>query len=264
MDAALGNTVIHAIMALGVADWMLIAVAPAIGSFVGLIIYRLPEAAPIVWGRSRCDHCDAVLAPRDLVPLASWLAARGHCRQCGHPLGWFYPAVEIAAIAIAIVSVLVDRGEQAWLDAGLGWWLLALGWIDLRSWMLPDALTLPLIALGLAATGWFLPGDLIDHSVGAALGYLGLWAIAWLYRRLRGREGLGLGDAKLLAAAGAWVGVSGLPSVIAGAAGVGLIAAGGLMLAGARVDRHSALPFGPFLSLAAWLVWIFGPIAAGA
>jgi leader peptidase (prepilin peptidase)/N-methyltransferase len=260
MNSALINAMLHAIITLGMADWALITAAPAIGSFVGVIIYRLPQATPIAWGRSRCEHCHAVLAPRDLVPLISWFVARGRCRQCGHPLGWFYPAVETAALVIAVVSVIVDRGEEAWLDAVLGWWLLTLSWIDLRAWILPDMLTLPLVVLGLAATWWFLPGELIDHSVGAALGYLGSWAIALLYRHLRGREGLGLGDAKLLAAAGAWVGVSGLPSVVAGGAGMGLVAAGGLMLAGVRLDRHSALPFGPFLSLVAWLVWLFGPI----
>jgi leader peptidase (prepilin peptidase)/N-methyltransferase len=92
-------------------------------------------------------------------------------------------------------------------------------------------------------------------------GYLLLWAVAWVYRRLRGRDGLGLGDAKLLAAAGAWVGAGGLPSVLAGAAIAALAAAGGMMLAGRRLDRHTALPFGPFLAAATWLVWLFGPIA---
>jgi leader peptidase (prepilin peptidase)/N-methyltransferase len=201
------------------------------------------------------------LAARDLVPLASWLLARGRCRHCGHSLSWFYPAVELAALAVAGTSLVIDRGVDAWLDALLGWWLLTLGWIDLRTWRLPDVLTFPLIALGLVA-GWFFAADeLIGRIAGAIAGYLCLWLVAYGYRRLRGREGLGLGDAKLLAAAGAWVGASGLPSVVAGGAIAALVAAGGLMLVGVRLERTSALPFGPLLALATWLVWLLGPIA---
>jgi len=240
---------------------MLIGTAPLFGSFVGVVIDRLPRRVPLGWRRSRCGECDTVLAARDLVPLASWLAARGRCRYCGARIGWFYPAVELAALMIAVLSLALDRDVDAWTDAAFGWWLLALGWIDWRHAVLPDALTLPLIGLGLAAAWGLAPEELADRLAGAAAGYLGLWLVAWLYRRARGRDGLGLGDAKLLAAAGAWVGASGLPSVLAGAAVAALAAAGGMRLAGRRLDRHSALPFGPFLAAAAWLVWLCGPIA---
>ena len=149
-----------------------------------------------------------------------------------------------------------------WLDALLGWWLLTLGWIDVRHWLLPDILTLPLIVVGLATAWLFASDELIDRIAGAALGYVFLWLTAYAYRRLRGREGLGLGDAKLLAAAGAWVGASGLPDVVAVGAIAALAVAGGLWLfGGVRFSRSSALPFGPFLALAMWLVWLFGPIA---
>jgi len=246
---------------LGLADWYLVAAALPVGSFVGLVIDRLPESAPIAEGRSRCEHCGAALFARDLIPLASWLATKGHCRHCGAWLGWYYPAVEAAALGIALVSLAVDRGFEAWIDAALGWWLLALGWIDWRHTILPDALTLPLILFGLAVAGVLEPENLGDPVLGVILGYGLLWAVAWVYRRLRGREGLGLGDAKLLAAAGAWVGLTGLPSVLAGAAIAALVVAGGMMLAGKRLDRHSALPFGPFLAAAMWLVWLFGPVS---
>ena len=246
---------------LGLSDWYLLAVALLVGSFVGVVIDRLPEGEPFGGGRSRCAQCGATLAVLDLVPLASWLAGRGRCRHCGAWLGWFYPAVELAALAIAVLSLRVDRGFDAWVDALLGWWLLALGWIDWRHTILPDALTLPLIVIGLAVAGVLEPERLWDPLLGVVFGYAGLWAVAWVYRRLRGREGLGLGDAKLLAAAGAWVGVTGLPSVLAGAAVAALAAAVGMMLAGRRLDRYSALPFGPFLAAATWLVWLFGPIS---
>jgi leader peptidase (prepilin peptidase) / N-methyltransferase len=246
---------------LGLAEWELAGVALVAGSFVGVVIDRLPDGRPLAAGRSRCAACGTALTARDLVPLASWLAARGRCRHCGAWIGWFYPAVELAALAVGVVSLAVDRGIDAWIDALFGWWLLALGWVDWRRFVLPDTLTLPLIALGLAAAWWRAPDELADRAAGAVCGYAGLWAVAWAYRRWRRREGLGLGDAKLLAAAGAWVGASDLPSVLAGGAVAALIAAGGMMLAGQRLDRHSALPLGPFLAAAAWLVWIFGPVA---
>jgi leader peptidase (prepilin peptidase) / N-methyltransferase len=246
---------------LGVVDWYLVAVSLPVGSFAGVVIDRLPAEEGFVGGRSRCPHCGAALTMADLVPLVSWLAARGRCRHCGGWLGWFYPAVELAALAIALVSLAVDRGALAWLDAALGWWLLVLAWIDWRHTILPDVLTLPLILFGLAAAGALEPENLGDPLTGAIGGYLGLWLVAWIYRRLRGREGLGMGDAKLLAASGAWVGAGGLPSVLAGAAITALVVAGAMMLMGYRLDRHSALPFGPFLAAATWCVWLFGPIS---
>lgn len=246
---------------LSLADWYLVAVALFVGSFVGVVIDRLPEGSMLAEGRSHCAHCGASLTVLDLVPLASWLAGRGRCRHCGAWIGWFYPGVELAALAIAVLSLRVDRGFDAWVDAALGWWLLALGWIDWRHAILPDVLTLPLIVLGLAVAGVLEPEALWNPLIGVVCGYGTMWGIAWLYRRLRGREGLGLGDAKLLAASGAWVGVTGLPSVVAGAALAALVAAGAMMLAGRRLDRHSALPFGPFLAAATWLVWLFGPVS---
>ena len=249
----------------GTAEWSLVLVAPFIGSFLGLLIRRLPEGSPIVRGRSHCDACGATLRVRDLMPILSWLAAAGRCRYCRQPLSWFYPGVELAALAIALAAVLIDGGlidgrVGVWLDCLLGWWLLALGWIDLRSWLLPDALTLPLIIAGLAAAFLFNPDQLTDRALGAALGYFSLMAIAALYRRLRGREGLGGGDTKLLAASGAWLGAAALPQVILLAALSALSAAGFLRLAGIRLGIHSALPFGPFLALATWILWLFGPV----
>ena len=247
-------------LSLGTSDWTLLAIAPVIGSFVGVVIRRLPESQGIIWARSRCEHCKTVLAPRDLIPLASWLIGGARCRYCDHRLSGFYPGIELSALAVTALSVAIDRSGMAWLDASLGCWLLALSWIDLRQWLLPDALTLPLVALGIAAAWLFAPGELADRVVGASCGYVGLRAVAWIYRRARGRDGLGRGDAKLLAAAGAWVGASGLPSVLAAAAVAALVVAVGIVLAGTRLNRHSALPFGPFLATATWLVWVFGPI----
>ena len=244
----------------GAAEWSLVLVAPFIGSFLGLLIQRLPEGSPIARGRSRCEACGATLRVRDLVPILSWLMVGARCRYCNQPLGWFYPGVELAALAVALAAVLLDGGQRAWLDCLLGWWLLALGWIDLRSWLLPDAVTLPLIIAGLAAAFLFNPEQLTERALGAALGYACLVAIAALYRAWRGREGLGGGDAKLLAASGAWLGAAALPQVILFAALSALAAAACLRLAGVRLGIHSALPFGPFLALATWVLWLLGPL----
>ncbi|HUC72916.1 MAG TPA: A24 family peptidase [Stellaceae bacterium] len=235
---------------------VVLVVAAIVGSFLGVVIRRLPERRPIAWDRSRCEGCGAALGIRDLVPLLSWLGLRGRCRFCNAPIGWFYPAVELASLAIAVVAVTIDRGAETWLDCILGWWLLALGWIDARHWQLPDLLTLPLVVAGLAAALAFDPSGLTDRALGAALGYLALRVVAYLYRKFRGRDGLGGGDAKLLAAAGAWVGASGLPQVVLISALAGLFAAACLRLAGVRLTAASPLPFGPFLALATWLVWL--------
>lgn len=239
----------------------LLALAPVVGSFLGVVVLRLPEGRGFLWSRSRCESCAAVLGARDLVPLVSWAVLRGRCRRCAAPLGWFYPGIEIAALAVAVLALSIDGLPGAWLDCLFGWWLLALGWIDLRRLLLPDALTLPLIVAGLVAAALFDRADLLDRALGAALGYLALSALAAGYRALRGRDGLGGGDAKLLAAAGAWVGAMALPQVVLAAALAGLVAAGALHLAGVRLRASSALPFGPFIALATWAVWLFGPLA---
>ena len=240
--------------------WSALLAAPFVGSFLGVIIRRLPDDRTLAWGRSHCEHCGTVLAVRDLVPVVSWLAAGGRCRYCRQPLGWFYPGIEIAAVVVALLAIAADGAERTWLDCIFGWWLLALGWIDLRRWLLPDALTLPLIVAGLALAAVFAREELLDCALGAVLGYLGLRAIALIYRGLRRREGLGQGDAKLLAAAGAWVGASALPQLVFGAALSALVTVVALRLAGVRLGAHSALPFGPFLALATWLIWLFGPV----
>jgi len=215
----------------------LIAAAPLVGSFLGLVVERLPAGRPILVGRSRCDHCQAVLGPRDLVPLASWLASGGRCRYCGASLGWFLPGIEVAALGIGVWALLVVPGWLVWPTAGLGWALLALACIDQRSYLLPDAITLPLAVAGIA--------------------------VAWLYGLIRRRVGLGGGDAKLFAALGAWVGWEGLPTVILYAAVSGLLWALALQLRGKPLRLNRRLPFGPHLCLAGWLVWLYGPLSQG-
>jgi leader peptidase (prepilin peptidase)/N-methyltransferase len=233
-------------------------VGACVGSFLATLALRTPEGwAGMWWGRSRCPACRAELRARDLVPLLSWLALRGRCRYCGASLGAWYPAVELAAAFAGGLPFLLLPGPEAVLAALLGWWLLALATIDLVAWILPDALTLPLVLLGLAFAAWGGPAagpvpvtSPAGSALGALFGYLVLAALAFTYQRLRGREGLGLGDAKLLAAAGAWLGAERLPLVVLAAALVGLAMA--LVAQRGELKAETALPFGPALALAFW------------
>ena len=240
-----------------------IVLAPFVGSFLGLVIERLPAGRPMVFGRSVCDHCGETLRARDLVPLVSYLALRGWCSCRRAKLSWFHPGIELAALAVALSAATVLSGWLIWVSLGLGWTLLTLAAIDYRELMLPDALTLPLIPAGLVVAWMIDPGLLAGHALGALAGFAALAAIAGAYRRARDREGLGLGDAKLLAAAGAWLGWQALPSVVLIAAASGLALALAAALGGAKLAWTSRIAFGPHLALAFWLVWLFGPISIG-
>lgn len=236
--------------------WPVLA-APFVGSFLGVVIRRLPDHRPLLLARSACESCARPLAPWDLVPLVSWLALRGRCRACRAPIAAFHPAVEIAATLVALGPAWFGPDPAwAWAGCALGWSLLALAWIDWDHFRLPDALTLPLVVAGLVAT-WLLDRTAIaDHAMAAIVGYAGLRLLNAGYRRLRGREGLGAGDAKLFAACGAWVGLAALPDVLLLAALTGLGLAALLWLGGRRLSRTMRLPFGTCLALALWLVWL--------
>ncbi len=248
----------------GIPHWLAAAlIAPFVGSFLGVLALRLPARRPVVLGRSHCPDCDATLGIADLVPLLSWLAARGRCRHCGAPIDPFYPAMELAALAIPLWAASETTGWVLWASCVLGWCLLALAAMDLRSMVLADSLTLPLVAAGLGVSWAFGTRIFYDAAIGAAAGFLSFALIGWLYRKLRRREGLGLGDAKLLAVAGAWLTWPALPSVVALAALAGLATALARSLAGRRLEAGARLPFGPHLAAAIWLVWIYGPVVAG-
>ncbi len=201
---------------------MMLVAAPAIGSFLGTLVLRLPEGQPVVAARSACPHCHHPLAAWDMVPLLSWLLLRGRCRHCGAAIGAFYPGMELAALGIAAAAVMLVPAAVVPWSCLLGWALLALALIDRRAFLLPDVLTLPLLALGLAATAVLDTEALPAHLAGAGLGWLAFTLLAAGYRALRGREGLGGGDAKLLAAGGAWLGWPALPAIMFGAAVLGL------------------------------------------
>jgi leader peptidase (prepilin peptidase)/N-methyltransferase len=233
--------------------------APFAGSFLGVLIRRLPSGRAVALARSACESCNTPLAAIDMIPLASFLAQRGRCRRCGARIAPMHLAVELAAFGVALwaACVLPDAGA-IWLGCLLGWTLLAAGWIDWEHMILPDMLTLPLVVAGLAATWLLEPEALAAHAIAAIAGYVSFRALAIVYRALRGRDGLGEGDAKLLAAAGAWTGAA-LPLVVFVAALAGLCLALAGAVRGQRIGAATAVPFGPPLALALWLVWLYAP-----
>lgn len=241
--------------------WLLpVLLAPFIGSFLGLLIRRLPAGEDIAWSRSACPHCGHRLAVRDLVPLLSWLWNRRRCRYCAAELGWFYPAIELMALVVAIWAAAVLDGWLVWASCLFGWLLLTLAWIDQCHMILPDSLTLPLIPSGLIVAYLAVPERILDHLSGAVLGFAVLFGLDLAYRRLRGRQGLGRGDAKLLSGIGAWVGWQGLASVVLVAAITGLGLALSRGVGGRRLTLLEKLPFAPHLCIGAWLVWLYGPL----
>ncbi len=237
------------------------AVGTVAGSFLATAVLRAEEASwSWLGGRSRCPRCAARLGPRDLVPLLSFFLLRGRCRHCGVRIGWWYPAIEATAGVLAAISFVLQPPPRAALLALLAWILLALALFDARSLRLPDPVTLPLVVTGLAVNTFgarLLPELAFATPRSALLGaggaFMFLFALGALYLRLRGQAGLGLGDAKLAAAAGAWLGASQLPLyfLIAGLLGLAqAVALGALRRPGLRV------PFGPALAASLWLLLV--------
>ncbi len=238
-------------------------VSPFVGSFLGVVILRLPAGRPILLARSTCDQCGRTLGVADLIPFASYLRRRGRC-ACGEArLGLFYPGIELAALAVAASAAAELSGWLLWASLALGWTLLTLAAIDLGHYWLPDRLTLPLIPAGLLVAWLVDQAKLIDHAIGALAGFLAFAGIAWAYRRLRRRAGLGLGDAKLLAAAGAWLGWPALPGLVVAAATLALAVALVRAAFGERLAAASRIAFGPYLAAALWLLWLYGPLVLG-
>ncbi|MCB8883207.1 prepilin peptidase [Acidisoma cellulosilytica] len=240
--------------------WLfLLILAPVIGSFLGVIVRRLGTGQSIIWARSNCENCGVAIAFYDLVPLVSFLQLKGRCRHCRSRISFFHPAIEISAILVAVWAMTVDSGNGLIASCLLGWMLLGLALCDIARYRLPDGLTLPLLLAGLGATAMLMPEAVADHALAAALAYGLFRTIGWLYQRLRGLAGLGQGDAKLLAASGAWLGLFALPNLILIAAASALIFALLLKVQGRVIDRQTRLPFGPFIALATWLLWLYGP-----
>jgi len=257
-----------------------------VGSFLNVVILRLPRMMEAEWRasaaeilgqpaaaaepvrvslsqpRSRCGHCHTPIRAFHNVPVVSFILLRGRCAHCRTPISWQYPAVEITSAVLALV-VAWRFGATPFMGFALilSWALLALAVIDLRTQLLPDTLTLPLLWLGLLISlGHGAGFALVDPAtaiVGAAAGYLMLWTVFQLFLLVTGKEGMGYGDFKLLAVLGAWLGWQALPIILLLASLAGAIV-GGLLMATGRLGRGNPMPFGPWLAIAGWLALVAG------
>ena len=208
-------------------------------------------------GRSHCHACDAVLVPRDLVPLLSAALSRGRCRHCAASIDPQHWQIELAATMIGAAAGLAVPGPVALAGAVFGWLLLALAALDLIAFWLPDRLTILLAATGLATAAIGIAPSLPDRLIGGAAGFVVLWCVGQGYRLLRKREGLGGGDPKLFGAIGLWLGWAMLPAVLLLAAltGLALVLVGHLTGRTTRLDDR--VPFGALLAIAAYPAWLF-------
>ena len=257
-----------------------------VGSFLNVVILRLPRRMEWEWKReareileetdaydppppgivverSHCPHCKHQLSWYENIPVFSWLALRGKCRSCKAPISPQYPLVELLTMLAFLACV--------W-QFGFGWqgfgalvftgFLIALSGIDLRTHLLPDQLTLPLMWLGLIAAvdNLYMPAK--PALIGAVVGYLSLWVVWWVFKQLTGKEGMGHGDFKLLAAIGAWCGLAGILPTILLSSLVGAII-GSVWLAMKGKDRATPIPFGPYLAVAGWIVFMWGEDLVG-
>lgn len=252
----------------------------AIGSFLNVVVHRLPimlerdwrrharellEMAPeatqgrfnLSVPRSRCPQCGRAIALRHNVPILSWMILRGRCANCGWRIPARYPLVE-AVTAVTGLYVLHVFGYE-WLTVALLLYtssLIALGCIDMETQLLPDEITVPLLWGGLLTALVFGHVSPADSIVGAVVGYLALWTVYWGFRLLTGREGMGHGDFKLLAALGAWLGWQALPAVVLIASLTGLLYAA-IAILKRSITRDQPIPFGPFLAAAGWVTLMF-------
>ncbi len=253
-----------------------------VGSFLNVVIHRLPKmlerswqtqcaelrgeapaAEPIynlVVPRSACPACGQQITALQNVPIVSWIALRGRCATCKAPISARYPLVEALGGLLAVCAIwrfgVTPQGLAACL---LLWSLLALTMIDFDTQLLPDSITLPLLWAGLIVNLWGTFASLPNAVIGAVAGYLSLWTIYWLFKLIRGKEGMGHGDFKLLAALGAWLGWQVLPVIVLLSSVVG--AAIGITLIVFKGRDHSVpLAFGPYLAIAGAIALFFGPV----
>ncbi|MFV0276779.1 MAG: prepilin peptidase [Parahaliea sp.] len=258
-----------------------------VGSFLNVVIYRLPLMLESGWRRdccelleleqeapapamnlatpnSRCPHCQAPIRPWQNIPVFSYLLLRGRCANCDVRISPRYPIVEVLTGLASLFLALHLGPSPALLGAVLlSWALIALTLIDIDHQLLPDNITLPLLWLGLLWNLFGVFAPLPDAVIGAVAGYLSLWSVYWLFKLLTGKEGMGYGDFKLLAALGAWLGWQALPMIILLSSLVGAIV-GIVLMVVRRRGRDVPIPFGPYLAMAGWLALVWGErITAG-
>lgn len=233
-----------------------------LGSFIATLVLRWPAGRSVL-GRSQCDGCGRPLRAWELVPLLSALGMRGVCARCGVRIDPFHGRVEIASGLIGVAALALLPGTAGWLWALFGWLLLPLALLDARHFWLPDRLSAVLAIAGLFLAGPMLGVGLLDRWIGALAGGLVLAAIAWAYRRLRGDDGMGGGDPKLVAAIGCWLGWQALPLMLLLASFGGILWALAAQGKGDRPLARRPVPFGLFACAAAWATVPLWPLFVG-
>ena len=258
-----------------------------VGSFLNVVIHRIPKMMEATWRQearelleqpapkgeetppifnlvtpgSHCPHCNHRIRWYENVPVVSWALLKGRCSGCKAAISKRYPIIELLTGLVAGLCAW-RFGYDPWLIFMLygSFTLLALAVIDLDTTLLPDDLTYPLLWAGLlAAVLGISPVSLSDAVIGAMAGYLALWSLYWVFKLLTGKEGMGYGDFKLLAALGAWLGWQYLPVVVLLSSVVGLVFAVSMMASGS-VKRDQGIPFGPYLAIAGWIALLWGEV----
>ena len=227
-----------------------------IGSFLATLVIRWPRGESVIAGRSKCDHCGHKLTAGELIPIVSHLTQSGKCRNCQRAIGTEHIAIEIAAGLIGGCAFFVSPGIEGFAGAIFGWILLALAALDIEHQWLPDRLTITLAAIGLAASQITGNPNITERLIGGVSGFMALYLIAAAYRALRGREGIGGGDPKLLGAIGCWLGWQALPFVVFGSSLVGLLALLAMRYRGEQITASTALPLGSFIAVTAFPIWL--------
>ena len=256
-----------------------------VGSFLNVVIHRIPKMMEATWRQearelleqpapkgeetpplfnlvtpgSHCPHCNHRIRWYENVPVVSWALLKGRCSGCKAAISKRYPIIELLTGLVAGLCAW-RFGYDPWLIFMLygSFTLLALAVIDLDTTLLPDDLTYPLLWAGLLASVLGVsPVSLPDAVIGAMAGYLALWSLYWVFKLLTGKEGMGYGDFKLLAALGAWLGWQYLPVVVLLSSVVGLVFAVSMMASGS-VKRDQGIPFGPYLAIAGWIALLWG------
>lgn len=250
------------------------------GSFLNVVIHRLPRMMEREWAvqcaelrgepvgdikpfslvqpRSRCPRCGHAIGAWENIPILSYLWLRGRCRSCGTHISWRYPLVEtVTGLAFGFAAwhfgpTLAAAGAMLFIAA-----MIALAFIDFDTQLLPDDITLPLVWIGLLVNIFGVYADLASAVIGAVAGYLSLWSVYWLFKLVTGKEGMGYGDFKLLAAIGAWLGWQLLPLAILFSSIIGLVFSAILMVSAGR-SRHTPMPFGPYLAIAGLIALFWG------
>ncbi len=258
-----------------------------VGSFLNVVIFRLPKMMHNQWDKdcydyisthqpdaklnkpteqtfnlakpnSTCPKCHSPIKPWHNIPVISYLALQGKCANCKNPISIRYPIIEFVTAALSILPLMIFGPSVAAIAAlGLVWCLVALTMIDIDHQLLPDAITLPLLWAGLLVNLWGVYTPIESAVIGAIAGYLSLWSVYWLFKLATGKEGMGYGDFKLLAALGAWMGWTFLPMIILLSSLVGAVLGIAIIVASGR-DKAKPLPFGPYLAIAGLIAFFWG------